>query len=680
MANLPWEVLHDGQSFLIERETPLVVPVRWLDKAVEMKPVQQRSLQILFMATSPEGVEPVLDFEQEEASILRVTQDLPLSLRVEESGCVAELNKFWKRYPEGTFDVFHLTGHASVRGEPDYSPYFITETITGERQETTVAELAKVFGVRQPRLVFLSGCRTGQAGNSGLVLSLAAALVQRGILAVLGWGRPVADSVATAAAAHLYEQLAAGCTLSQAVGLTHRHLRQEVKVKDWHLLRLYVRGEAWGELVEPPGDYQPLEERVQPQFLDKANYQVRVAGPEQFVGRRRTIQACLRALRVSENTGVMLYGLGGVGKTTTAARILERMPNYQPLVVNRELDADKLEQLLAVQCTSEIGNGILNGQLPLMQRLTQFLMQGLNQPEQKFVFFLDNFEANLEFREDGEAVLGHERVEVLMALLQAIVRSRCPHRVIVTSRYDFTLPQLNQKFYRQPLSGLRGADWQKKCDRLLSFRTESEVGSDLQQQAKAIADGNPRLLEWLDKVLQDRQLDQSKILEQLAARAAQFRESTLVEEVLKQQTQELQQMLSQTLVFELPIPWTVVSAACTGISNLEQHRQRAVALGLLEYTSAATGPIYRVPRILEQLLPKPNEPTMYENAIQELYRVWWIKEARTEEQELELYRLAQWVGANAMWQEVGDALVVAACKHKRSGLQSCQFPAQINCN
>ena len=86
LANLPWEVLHDGQSFLIERETPLVVPVRWLDKAVEMKPVQQRSLQILFMATSPEGVEPVLDFEQEEASILRVTQDLPLSLRVEESG------------------------------------------------------------------------------------------------------------------------------------------------------------------------------------------------------------------------------------------------------------------------------------------------------------------------------------------------------------------------------------------------------------------------------------------------------------------------------------------------------------------------------------------------------------------------------------------------------------------
>ena len=65
--------------------------------------------------------------------------------------------------------------------------------------------------------------------------------------------------------------------MSQAVGLTQRHLRQEVKVKDWHLLRLYVRGEAWEKLAEPLGDYQPLEEPVQQQFLDPEG-KVRVAG------------------------------------------------------------------------------------------------------------------------------------------------------------------------------------------------------------------------------------------------------------------------------------------------------------------------------------------------------------------------------------------------------------------
>ena len=45
------------------------------------------------MAAAPEGVEPVLDFEAEEAQILKITEGLPLRLRVEDSGCVKELGK-----------------------------------------------------------------------------------------------------------------------------------------------------------------------------------------------------------------------------------------------------------------------------------------------------------------------------------------------------------------------------------------------------------------------------------------------------------------------------------------------------------------------------------------------------------------------------------------------------------
>jgi hypothetical protein len=145
LSYLPWEVLHDGTQFLIERDYPLVVPLRWINQPFTVRSPQPRPLQVLFMATSPENVQPVLDFEAEEASILRVTQDLPLTLRVEESGCVPELGKFWKRYPDNTFDVFHLTGHASVQSQPPYTPYFITESLTGERQETTASQLQQVF-------------------------------------------------------------------------------------------------------------------------------------------------------------------------------------------------------------------------------------------------------------------------------------------------------------------------------------------------------------------------------------------------------------------------------------------------------------------------------------------------------------------------------------------------------
>ncbi|MFO5439443.1 MAG: hypothetical protein ACLBM4_12450, partial [Dolichospermum sp.] len=58
--------------------------------SVEKTP-ENRALQVLFMATSPQGVEPELDYEKEEGQILEATGRQPLALTVEESGCLSEL-------------------------------------------------------------------------------------------------------------------------------------------------------------------------------------------------------------------------------------------------------------------------------------------------------------------------------------------------------------------------------------------------------------------------------------------------------------------------------------------------------------------------------------------------------------------------------------------------------------
>jgi hypothetical protein len=52
---------------------------------------ENRALQVLFMATSPLNISPVLDFEAEEARILEATARQPLALTVQESGCLSEL-------------------------------------------------------------------------------------------------------------------------------------------------------------------------------------------------------------------------------------------------------------------------------------------------------------------------------------------------------------------------------------------------------------------------------------------------------------------------------------------------------------------------------------------------------------------------------------------------------------
>ncbi|MFN6567212.1 tetratricopeptide repeat protein [Dendronalium sp. ChiSLP03b] len=646
LAHLPWEVLHDGEDFLVKRVNPVVLPLRWIEKETAGFSVEPRQLRVLFMATDPEDVEPKLEFEQEEARILADTRDFAVDLRVEESGCVSELGKVWSRYLDD-FDVFHLTGHASIKDEAPYTPYFITETEIGERHETTAAELAEVFRFRFPKLVFLSGCRTGQAPDKGAVPSMAEALIAQGARAVLSWGRPVEDRTATAAAAHLYGKLAAGYQLAEALASTYQQLFKQ-KVRDWHLLRLYVQGECPGALVEVWGDLPPsAPEPAYEQFLDPDTQQVRVAKPSEFVGRRRTLQRCLKAIRTS--LGVLIHGMGGVGKSTVTARLLERMVGYHRLVNFRQLDEDKLLKTLAEQCTSERGHDILNGKLPLMQRLTKFFTEGLNTKEQRFVFVLDDFEANLELR-NGVYVLQPQVVDVLLALLKAIQNSQLPHKVIITCRYDFQLSELNHRLYCEPLAALAGADLIKKYNRLDSFNGSWQFQPDLPERAKQAADGNPRLLEWLDKILQnspkspEAERGVEMILQKMADKEKEFREDILAEELLKQQTPALRQMLGKLLVYELPVPQAAIDPICEDISSWESHIQRAEILGLLEVTlTNNTERLYRVPRILSPLLEFPENPKgeeLYKQAAQILYRLWWEEaEGATEAQSLEIHRL-----------------------------------------
>ncbi|MHC5859993.1 tetratricopeptide repeat protein [Nostoc sp.] len=646
LAHLPWEVLHDGEDFLVKRVNPVVLPLRWIEKDTEPFSVEARQLRVLFMATDPEDVQPKLEFEQEEARILADTRDYAVDLRVEESGCVSELGKVWSRYLDD-FDVFHLTGHASIKAEAPYMPYFITETEIGERHETTAAELAEVFRFRFPKLVFLSGCRTGQAPDKGAVPSMAEALIAQGARAVLSWGQPVEDRTATAAAAHLYGKLAAGYQLAEALASTYQQLFKQ-NVRDWHLLRLYVQGECPGALVEVSRDV-PLSapEPAYDLFLDPDTQLVRVAKPSEFVGRRRTLQRCLKAIRTS--LGVLIHGLGGVGKSTVTARLLERMVGYHRLVNFRQLDEDKLLKTLAEQCTSERGHEILNGKLPLMQRLTKFFTEGLNTKEQRFAFVLDDFEANLDLR-NGVYVLQPQVVDVLLALLKAMQNSQLPHKVIITCRYNFTLSELNHRLYSEPLGALGGADLIKKYNRLDSFNGSWQFQPDLPERAKQAADGNPRLLEWLDKILQnspkspEAERGVEMILQKMLDRVKEFREDILAEELLKQQTPALRKMLGKLLVYELPVPLAAIDPICEDISSWESHIQRAEILGLLEVTlTNNTERLYRVPRILSPLLEFPENPKgeeLYKQAAQILYRLWWEVETSTEAKMLEIHRLA----------------------------------------
>ncbi|HBQ97663.1 MULTISPECIES: CHAT domain-containing protein [unclassified Roseofilum] len=251
LANLPWEILHDGERFLVEKN-PVIVPVRWVkgrksSLSLHNQP-NNRVLNVLFMATSPSGVKTVLDFEAEEGQILKATErKKSLCLTVEESGNLQELGYLVEDYAKGYFDVAHFTGHAEIE---DGQPYFFTETELGERQNSTAQEIARALQFNTPKLRFLSGCRTGYSDDD-VVASMAEALLHKGARAVLSWGDRVNDNLASEAAGTFYEALAVGRTVTEALALTYQALLQSRESGQWHLLRLYVADILPGALVTP---------------------------------------------------------------------------------------------------------------------------------------------------------------------------------------------------------------------------------------------------------------------------------------------------------------------------------------------------------------------------------------------------------------------------------------------
>ncbi|MBO3741914.1 tetratricopeptide repeat protein [Actinoplanes flavus] len=532
----PWEVLADQNGFLAADGLRRFEVVRRLGTPTAAPPLDDLRLGLMFMASAPRG-QHELDFEAEESAILTAVGDTRMDLVVEDTGDPEQLGPRWADL--GGLPVLHLSCHGvnNWRTSPDGPrvPVLMMEDEVGDGRAVTAAELIRRLSP-MPRLMVVSACLTATAADADghppggpdhrspgtpddggaapgeVAHSLSTGLVRAGVPAVIGWDGSVTDGAATVFAQHLYEQLGLRQELAAAVGDARRELMacEHPRLRaDWHLARIWLGPSGGGPLVAGTRKRQLMPAlHGTKTFLDLKRRHVPVATAEMFVGRRREMRRALRVLRGGDRAGVLLHGQGRLGKSSLAARLADRFTDHAVAVVFGDytamgvLDAiaTAVEDNPAARSLIEKRRAEVRDQPEALRWVLVDLLSGpcaqtgedLQRP---LLLIIDDLERILESRPDAPHQVAAGYAPVLTAVLHAFDPGRSDSRVVLTSRFVFTLDGLHQRLEPVQLAPLSEVAQQKLAVRQRAVPPEQvrESRAGLAARAVAVSRGNPGL-------------------------------------------------------------------------------------------------------------------------------------------------------------------------------------------
>ncbi|MEV0360262.1 tetratricopeptide repeat protein [Nocardia sp. NPDC050697] len=507
-GEIPWEALPapgSGQPLALHR---LVTVYR---RAPGRAPrLLGGPLRILVAIAAPDqGGGVVLDYERELRNVLdavKAARHGAAGVRIVEFATTDAI-----RDELDVFDahVLHLSGH----GSPGH---LFLETDTGAARKVKAAVLiAEAVPVgRMPPVISLAACYTDVAGEAGAP-SFAAELLAAGASVVIATETSVTDRYATALFARLYQELARQhrpevlTALSTARRVIHQQWSRSEIPRD----RVLASLDEWSVVtVLAPAPEVHLDTHTD-RDTDSGTGSVEtgqvVPGLPQrevgvFVGRRRELRTLPTVLAGTQYTGVVLHGLGGIGKTTLAAELLARDRGNRlqvvftgPLSVDQILGgvARKLQRLLREQGVADhllprVLADARDVAAPWRDRFEDLRDEIL--ARYPVLVVLDNFEDNLD--------PGHELADTQLAELLTIwATGPAKSRLLITSRYTFPLPGGAQtRLLAHQVGPMTRAETFKLIWSLPALDRLDERELD---RLWLLVGGHPRSLEYLDALL-----------------------------------------------------------------------------------------------------------------------------------------------------------------------------------
>ncbi len=448
---------------------------------------------------------PPLDVEAEMAAVLDAVAGIAAGgqVRILE---VASLAAIREALEQDAYHVLHLSAHGSAEAVE-------LEDEDGNPVTAGVGDLVQALQLagRVVPLIVLSSCSGGAAGSG----ALAAGLAGRGADRVIAMLAPVTDPYATALAGQLYRQLAAhpeltvGRALARARVLVEQTRPREadrVPVPEFGVVTLVAAG-ADGPLTDPALPPEPLAVATTP----PGGKLVRDLPMGALIGRRAQLRAAMGVLRrdpaaidrFGAASGVVLTGIGGIGKTALAGRVIARLGDEGWLAAVHEGRWNPAALIAAV--TRAVQEGIARAGDParaagLRAALDELAAPGDDGPklavvagllaEHELLVVFDDFEQNLT--RGGEEFTDPAFDDILTNLADAAGTGG----LLVTCRY--ALPGPDRFLARIPVPALSAAELRRLFLRLPALRDLDGEGRRV--LARAVG-GHPRLIEFTDALL-----------------------------------------------------------------------------------------------------------------------------------------------------------------------------------
>lgn len=475
----PWEALRDPQTGgtlahhcrlerqLSSQHDPLALP--------DTLPGDR--LNILMITARPYDND--VDFRTLSRPVLEVIrqENLPVTVTMLRPPTLAQLREHLHAHP-GVYHLVHFDGHGGYGSEVTTDGHrlegaqgrLIFETDDGSPDPVGAEQLSTLLREYRIPIMVFNACQSAMidAGANDAFSSVATALQRAGVRSVVAMAYSLYVSGARVFLPAFYRRLLAQGSITEAVRAGRQAMLQQpdricargtFPLQDWLVPVLYQQ--------DPPDLAFARTAPARPAALAALALPPEVTAAEApygFLGRDRALLALERAMR-RPPAGILLHGLGGIGKTTLARGFVQWLADtgglQAPPFWFTFHDIRSSAYVINEMVGRLFGTAAMAAAMPQkLAKLTQELRT------RSYLMVWDNVESvsGIPGTEVQPLLVAADRQQ-LRDLLYALRGGRT--KVVLTSRSPETAWLDRTHCYRLPLGGLQGEERWAYCDAIV---------------------------------------------------------------------------------------------------------------------------------------------------------------------------------------------------------------------